>query len=270
MSVACLVAAAGVGTGQTGCSSPTASPAGALSEIGTTAAAAKGSDAGSDASSDSGQGATGAASISASWTLPGAEQFDSLSWVLTPLLTSNTGDGGSGVQSGTVPVSGSSVVFLIGGLKPGAYTIEVSGTSTDGATTCANSAALMIKPNQTTAVSIALTCMSAFPDAGYVQVNGSTFNCPTLTFVSVIPAEVTVGNSVTVSASATGPDPTAVTYSWSAPSGTFSAPTSAVTSFTCTAAGLVPITLQIGDGAVPDGSACDPASSTAAVSVQCD
>jgi hypothetical protein len=150
------------------------------------------------------------------------------------------------------------------------YKLNVSGTTTDLATICSGTTLFSARPNQTTNVSLALPCTSAFPDAGYAQVNGSAYNCATLNAISVIPAEVTVGNAVTVSASATGPDPSSVNYAWSAPSGTFSSPTSASTSFTCTAAGVVPVTLQIGDGPLPDGSACDPASSTQTVSVTCD
>jgi hypothetical protein len=211
----------------------------------------------------------GGASVTASWTLPGLpgeEQIATLSWMLT-----HPGEAGMRMQSGTVAVSSDPATFLLGSLEPSAsYTISVSGTSTDGATICTSSTGLKIQPNQTTNVSMTLACMPSSPDAGYAQVNGATFNCGTLSSVSVLPAEVRVGFSVAVSASATGPDPSSVTYAWSAPSGAFSAPASASTTFTCTAAGVVPLTLQIGDGPLPDGSACDPARSTATVSVICD
>jgi hypothetical protein len=57
---------------------------------------------------------------------------------------------------------------------------------------------------------------------------------------------------------------------WSAPSGTFDTPNAASTNFTCTAAGLVAVTLTVSDGPVPDGGACNPALSTDTVQVHCD
>jgi hypothetical protein len=61
-----------------------------------------------------------------------------------------------------------------------------------------------------------------------------------------------------------------VSYLWSAPSGLLATPTSPSTSFTCTTTGIVPLTLQVADGLLPDGSVCDPTVSTAVVSIQCD
>jgi hypothetical protein len=128
---------------------------------------------------------------------------------------------------------------------------------------------VIVQANKTTNVSITLAC-APIGDSGDLQVGASTFNCATVNYVSAMPSEVKVGHSVIVSASATGPDPTALTYAWSAPSGTFSAPSSPSSSFTCTAAGTVPVTLQLGDGTLPDGSACDPAHSTTTLQITCD
>jgi hypothetical protein len=260
--LACSLGAGALGAAQAGCSSTNVSP-GASSGVGVTSSADN---------LDSGKG-TGTASITATWTLPGLpgeEQLTTLSWQVTLVA-----DAGADVQDGTVAVSSDPTSFAISNLQPGSatvptYKLSVSGTTTDLATICKGTTLFSVKANQTTNVSLTLPCGSAFPDAGYAQVNGTAFNCPTLGAVSVIPAEVTVGHDVAVSASATGPDPSSVTYAWSAPSGTFSSPTSASTSFTCTVAGVVPLTLQIGDGPLPDGSACDPAQSTTTVSVTCD
>jgi len=71
-------------------------------------------------------------------------------------------------------------------------------------------------------------------------------------------------------AAATGPDPSAITYQWSAPAGTLANATAANATFTCPATpGDVTITLTVGDGAVPQGAACPVASSTTTLIVTC-
>jgi hypothetical protein len=252
--LACAISAAALATAQAGCSSPEApSPVGTSSTFGTTSSADN--------------GGTGTANVTATWTLPGTEQITTLNWGLTHPES-------DAPQSGSVAVSSDPAVFLIGSLDASAmYQLTVSGTSTDGATVCTGSVGpFKVMNNKTTNVSVTLACRSAFPDAGYVQVNGSAFNCATLSFVTVLPAEVTVGHSVALNASATGLNPAALTYAWSAsaPGGMFSAPNSASTTFTCTAAGTVPVTLRVSDGPLPDGGACDPAKTSATVSVTCD
>ena len=101
--------------------------------------------------------------------------------------------------------------------------------------------------------------------------NAPTYDCATWGSVSVSPSETTLGHSVwPASATATAVNPAALTYAWSAPSGTFSAPTAASTSYTCATQGVVTLTLTVGDGAIPAGGACDPARSTTTVQVTCD
>ncbi|HEX3772103.1 MAG TPA: hypothetical protein VHV30_14605 [Polyangiaceae bacterium] len=200
-------------------------------------------------------------------TLPGGTQIDTVNWVVTGPNGASTV-----VQSGMVNVGSSSgISFLIGGLPPGSgYTVTLSGSSTDGTVTCAGSATFTVSARTTSNVNVALQCQTAPGEAGSALVNGSTFNCGTVVSMSASPADVSVGGSIQLAGTGTGPDTSGLAYAWSASSGTLSAPTSATTDFTCTQAGTVTITLTVTDGPIPDGGACDPSLETQTVNVTCD
>ncbi len=204
-------------------------------------------------------------------TLPGGETVDSVNWT----VTIPNGDGGTTVvQTGTVNLQSSTTIsFLIGGIPPGnGYTISLTGMSADGLATCVGSATFNVTARTTTNVSVLLQCNTAPSEAGSAQVSGTVYSCASVSSISVSPAEVNVGSSAAVAATATGPlgDGGALTYAWSAPSGTFDTPNAASANFTCSAGGPVTLTLTVSDGPVPDGGSCNPALSTETVSVQCD
>jgi hypothetical protein len=207
-------------------------------------------------------GAETAGSVGMSLVL-GNVTIDRVNWVIT-------GPNGF-TQSGTVDVSRSTKIsFLVGGLPPGAnYTVSITGASTDGRITCLGSATFSVTARSTTNVTVLMQCTGPLSDAGSAAINGQTYNCASVGSVSVSPAETTVGSSVSLSAAALGPDPAALTYAWSAPSGTFSSSTSANVTFTCTQPGPVQVTLSVGDGPVPDGGSCNAALGTATVQVTC-
>jgi phospholipase C len=117
---------------------------------------------------------------------------------------------------------------------------------------------------------VALQCTSRTPDSGSALVNGSTFDCATFTSATASPAETTVGGSITLGATAVGPNPGGLTYSWSAPFGTFGNANAATTTFTCTTPGMIPVTLTVGDGPVPAGASCDTSLDTTTIQVACD
>ncbi len=200
-------------------------------------------------------------------TIPGGETIDTIAWVLT-------GPNGAPtvVSQGTVDVQRSTIAsFQVGGIPAGSgYDIALSATSVEGAVMCAGTASFPILARATTNVTVLLRCGSPAPDAGSVSVGGQTFDCGTVTAVSASPSETAVGSSLSLSGAATGPAPSSLGYAWSASSGTFSAPRSAATSYTCTAPGAVTITLAVSDGPVPAGGACSPLLDTATVTVQCD
>lgn len=250
-----LIAGAGIAAAlagqQVGCSSPGVSPGGQTS------------------SSVGPNGSDQAGTVGMKLTLPGGETVNSVNWTIT-------GPNGSAavVQSGSVDVSNSqSVSFQVAGLLPGSgYAVSLTATSTDGLVTCAGSASFSIFARSTTTVTDVMQCNPTPGEAGSAMISAPTYNCAAWNSVAVSPSETTVGHSVAVSASATGANPSGITYAWSAPagSGNFSAPSSASTNFTCAAAGSVTLTLTVGDGPVPDGGACNPALTTTTVQVTCD
>lgn len=170
-------------------------------------------------------------------------------------------------QNGTINVANSSAVSaIIGGIPPGSgYVFSLTGTSTDGAFTCTGqSQPFSVQPQQTTAVVLALSCGAAAPDAGSVNVTATTASCPAIDQISVLPANAMIGGSMSVLGSARGLDPTALTYSWTATSGTLSNTSVPNPTFTCTAVGSPMISLTVSDGS--DAAGCTP---TASVTVSC-
>jgi hypothetical protein len=205
--------------------------------------------------------------VSAKLTLPGGSPIASIAWIIT-----GPNGASSVVQQGTVNVQNSTIVaFVQGGIPAGSnYTIALTGTSTDGTVACAGSASFSVTAGLTSNVSVLLRCQPSGPDSGSASVVGTTFSCATADAISASPAETTIGHSVALVGVVDGPDPANLTFAWSASSGTFSAPSSASTNFTCTAPGAVTVTLTSSDGPVPAGGSCDPTLSTTTVQIQCD
>src|SRR5579883_890300 len=254
--LAAAVSAATVGGAQVGCSSPGPTAPGASAQ-GTT----QGGDPGA------GSAAQGTGTVGMDLTLPGGAVINTVNWTVTGPNGASTV-----VQTGSVAVgNSSSVSFLVGGIPAGAgYSIALSGQSTDGSVTCSGSSAFNVTARTTTNVSVQLQCSSAAADAGSALVNGSTFNCAAWNSATASPAETTVGTAVSLAATATGPNPAALTYAWSAPSGTFDNPSSPTPQFTCTVPGTVTVTLNVGDGPVPDGGACNASLASTTLQVTCD
>jgi hypothetical protein len=200
-------------------------------------------------------------------TLPGGQILNTVSYTITGPNGASTV-----VQSGTSDVSHSATVgFQLAGIPAGSgYTVSISGTSVDGSVTCMGSAMFSVIAHATTNVTVLMQCGTAAADAGAASFNGQTYLCGTANGISATPSETTVGSSVTVSATATAPNPSALAYAWSAPSGTFSAPNAQSTNFTCTQQGPVTLTVTVSDGAVPAGASCNPSTSTSIVVVTCD
>ncbi len=161
-----------------------------------------------------------------------------------------TGTGGFSL-SGDIDISNSQTLSaVISGLPAGTgYTITLSGNTTDGGTRCAGSASFDVVAHETTPVTVSLACHQA-SSTGSVSVNGTVNICPSLDGISASPAEVKLGGSIELSATASDADsaPAPLTYAWSAASGTFDDASAAAPTFTCTAPGPVDITLTVSDG----------------------
>jgi hypothetical protein len=205
-------------------------------------------------------------SVGVALTLPGGQSLATLSWTVTNTAT------GAVVQQANVNVQNSlSINFVVGNLASGInYTITLTGTAVGGGVSCAGSATFTVTPRATTNVSVFLRCTPLGGDSGSVAIGGQIVDCAVVNGTTATPSETSVGTSLALQAQATGVDPAALTYAWSAPSGTFSSASGAATNFTCTVPGPVTVTVTVGDGAIPDGGSCDPSQSTTTVSVLCD
>jgi 5'-nucleotidase len=175
-----------------------------------------------------------------------------------------TGPGGFS-KTGTIDVSHSATASaLIGGLPTGTgFSIALAASTVDGGTTCSGQAPFSVVAGQVTPVSVPLACHEA-ARTGSVLVNGKLNVCPVIDGITISPNSLSVGASVPVSAAAHDSDagPAALTYQWTATSGTLSDPSSPNPTFSCTAAGTATLTLTVTDG---DPSPTCPAKLTADV-----
>jgi len=170
-------------------------------------------------------------------------------------------------KTGTIELSNATTLAaVIGGIPAGTgYSISITANAIDGGTTCAGSATFNVAAHATTSVTVHLLCHEA-AHTGSVTVNGTLNVCPVLDSVSANPSEVLVGSSLAVSAVAHDSDgaPAALSYSWTANSGTVGNGTSAMATFTCSTPGTATLTVTASDG--------DPAASCAdsqTVTVKC-
>jgi acid phosphatase len=154
-------------------------------------------------------------------------------------------------RMGSLDVSHSTTIAgTIGAIPAGnGFSITLSGTSTDGGTTCGGSASFNVTAGNTTTVPVALDCHESHY-TGSVLVNGNINVCPLVDGVDASPAETFVGGTIALNATAHDTDngPSPLSYAWSAPSGTFGSPSAANTTFTCTAAGPVVVSVKVSDG----------------------
>jgi hypothetical protein len=168
--------------------------------------------------------------------------------------------------TGTIDVSHSATITsLIGPLPAGTgFALAATGTTTDGGASCAGSATFAVVAHAATPVSLHMTCHEV-PHTGSIIVNGTLNVCPQITAVGASPAEVFVGGSMGLSATAHDSDggPSPLSYHWSATSGVFTDASIASPRFTCTSAGPATLTLTVSDG---DTAAGCPDTSTLAVS----
>ncbi len=88
------------------------------------------------------------------------------------------------------------------------------------------------------------------PKKGSVLLTGVTNVCPVADGISAMPAAVAVGGTIALEAEAHDSDngPSALTYHWTASSGTLSSASVPSPTFTCTDAGTATLTLTVSDG----------------------
>jgi hypothetical protein len=198
-------------------------------------------------------------------TLPGGALLSSVTYTITGPNGASTV-----LTSGTANLQNSTTVsLLIGNIPAGTWALAISGNA-DGGITCSGTATFTITARATTQVNVAMRCSLPAADAGAAAISTSLYSCAAANGIAASPSEVTVGHSVLLTGTGNGPNPAALTYQWSAPSGTFDTPNASSANFTCTTAGTVTVTLTVGDGAVPDGGSCDPTLSQITAAILCD
>jgi hypothetical protein len=112
----------------------------------------------------------------------------------------------------------------------------------------------------TSALALLLACGSperprcGDEDHGCVGVTATARACPTVTSMSIAPAELDLGagGTSTLTAYTAQPGGAAPAVHWSAKSGTFGAPDAATTSFACAVAGIVVVTVTVTNGVCGD------------------
>jgi hypothetical protein len=138
--------------------------------------------------------------------------------------------------------------------------VDVTATSADGHEGCTGSAVFDVVKNATTRVRVALICQGL--DDGIIHITIGVA-CPTAHLVSytVSPLSATVGDTIDVAAVDEDPDAGALQYTWMATTGAFADDSAAATTYLCTNAGPVTMTL------VASSDACQEAHAIAATCV---
>ena len=160
-------------------------------------------------------------------------------------------------RAGTIDTSNSTTVSsTIGALPAGhGFSITLDGTTMDGGTHCAGSATFDIAAHLTTVVTVRLACHEP-AHTGSVLVNGVLNLCPAVDGISAMPAEVLVGSSLALAATAHDSDagPSAIAYHWTTTGGTLSAAEGQNPSLRCTKAGDITVSVSATDGDCSDTS----------------
>ncbi len=226
----------------------------------------------------------GTGTVGFSLALPGGAQINSVTYDL--LNSANMAVAISGAPNpGTVNVSNSgSIDFQLGGV-PAAIgdSISIAASITGGGTCQGSASGITVNVGATTNVTVQMLCSLPGQDAGNVFVTGVTSYCGTWTGLSSTSSEVYVGESLVLTASATGPSPSGLGYTWtmSNPIGAFGATSAGVGApgqdenvgpsdpmqFFCTAPGTTTVTLVVDDGP-QDAGACS--NNTTSTTVVCD
>jgi len=174
-------------------------------------------------------------------TLPDGSEVTSVNYVISrdgvEVRTGVLLVGSDGLASGTVT-----------GLDAGAGYQVVLTAPRDGGIACSGqSGTFSVFADMTAVVDVVLQCDTLTVD-GNIAINGAFNICPKVTSTSVSPLTVQVGGFTTISAAATDRDNDALSFAWTAPTGTFSAPSAASSTYTCASVGTQTLTVSVTDG----------------------
>ena len=158
---------------------------------------------------------------------------------LTPIMKSST-------IAGSPKTTSTVFKGLPGGYE---YSVTVSALATDGVTTCLASGKARVVPNRTAMITLPFQCT---PPNGSAIITVGGFQCRLIPSLVIAPAVAAVGADIQVSADVDRLDGGAVGFAWTATSGTFGDRTAEATSFVCSTAGTVSITLTVTSGICGD------------------
>ena len=170
-------------------------------------------------------------------------------------------------RSGVIDVSNSTKISaLIASLPVGkGFSITPSANAVQGIGSCSGSASFDIVAKQTTAVTVRVTCHET-ARSGSALINGQLNVCPVIDGLSATPGEVIVGGSIALGVAAHDSDagPSALSYHWTASSGSLSSDAVAKPIFKCTSAGTATLNVTVSDGDPTAGCA-----DSSSLTVQC-
>jgi hypothetical protein len=185
-------------------------------------------------------------------TLPSGATVNSVHWE----IDSSTG---AVLRSGTINTSDKNATPSVDTSCPAGTgdRVTLTATTSDGTSCTGTSAPFNVVAGASVGVNVTLLCGGGVPtqNNGSVIVNGTIIegdNCPLLTSWVASPLQTSVGGAIDVAATAVDADVRdMLTYSWSAPTGTFANPMAATTQFICGAGGPVTLTVVVSDNHSP-------------------
>ena len=161
-------------------------------------------------------------------------------------------------KTGSLDVTQSAKISAtVGGILAGSgYAITLSGSTADEGVVCNGSATFNVTAHQTTPVTVAVTCKEK-AKLGGLLVSGALNVCPVADGINAGSNDLLVGASATLSALAHDSDaaPAALSYQWTASSGTLSDARAQNPTFTCSAPGTATLTFTVSDGDTSSGCA---------------
>jgi hypothetical protein len=174
-------------------------------------------------------------------TLPDGSEVGSVNYVVSK--------DGVQVRTGVLLVgSDGRASATLTGFDPGPGYQVVLTAPRDGGPTCSGqSSTFTVFADMTASVDVVLQCDNLTVD-GNIAINGQFNVCPKVTSSSVTPLTVAIGSFTNITATASDRDGDPLTFAWSAPSGTFSAPTAANGTYTCASIGTQTLTVSVSDG----------------------